>query len=523
MILRLVKPALGPTLAKFRGGLRRPRETQQRLLRRLLQDLSRTEYGRALKVKGGDDYEAFAARAPLVRYDDIAEWVERQQREEGRVLVAERVLCYEPTSGSSGAAKFIPYTAGLKRSFNRMFLVWLADLLESGPPLKGGKVFLSVSPALAERGATARGVRVGLEDDTEYLRGWARLLMKRFLAAPQSLKRLRDPADFKHALAALLLAEPRLEVVSVWNPSFFDILLDYVEQHGPALAADLRRGSLARGGVEFKFAPVADARLRLIAERPIRWGRVWPELKLISCWASAQAADAAGALAARLPHALMQGKGLLATEAPMTLPLIAAGGSVPLPSEVFYEFLDERGRVSRLDELEAGREYEIVVTQRGGLTRYRVGDRVRVTHFFEGVPCLEFVGRADDVCDLVGEKLSEEFVRRRLTRLAPRPGHFQILLPVKQPRAHYLLLTEDVSSPAEYADRVDAALSESFHYRSARLLGQLGAVALRVVPQARELYYGYFVGRGMKWGDIKQRDLLKDVEDAARLIESLRD
>jgi hypothetical protein len=523
MILSLVKPALAPVLLKFRSELRRPREAQQRLLRRLLRNLSLTEYGRKLKVKNDDDYQAFAAKAPLVRYDDIAEWVERQQREEGRVLAAERVLCYEPTSGSSGAAKFIPYTAGLKRSFNRMFLVWLADLLRHGPPLKTGRVFLSGSPAFAQSRTTARGVKVGLEDDTEYLRGWARLLMRRFLAAPPSVRRLQDPSDFKHALAALLVAEPRLEAVSVWNPSFFDIILDYVERNGPALAADLRRGSLARGGVEFKFAPVAEARLKLIAGSPIRWERVWPELKLISCWASAHAADAARALAEKFPHTFLQGKGLLATEAPMTLPLIAAAGSVPLPSEVFYEFLDERGRVSRLDELEAGREYEIVVTQRGGLTRYRVGDRVRVTHFFEGVPCLEFVGRADDVCDLVGEKLSEEFVRRCLTRLAPRPGHFQILLPVKQPRAHYLLLTEDVSSPAEYADRVDEALSESFHYRSARLLGQLGAVALRVVPQARELYYGYFVGRGMKWGDIKQRDLLKDVEDAARLIESLRD
>lgn len=522
MILSLVKPALGPTLAKFRSELRRPREAQQLLLRRLLRNLSLTEYGRKFKIKNGDDYHAFAAKAPLVRYDDIAEWVERQQREEGRVLVAERVLFYEPTSGSSGAAKFIPYTAGLKRSFNRMFLVWLADLLRHGPPLKTGKVFVSVSPAFAQSRTTVRGVKVGLEDDTEYLHGWARLLMRRFLAAPPSVKRLQDPPDFKHALAALLVAEPRLEAVSVWNPSFFDIILDHVEQNGPALAADLRRGSLTRGGVEFKFAPAAEARLKLIAEHPVRWERVWPELKLISCWASAQAADAAGALAARLPHALMQGKGLLATEAPMTLPLIEAAGSVPLPSEVFYEFLDERGRVSRLDELESGREYEIVVTQRGGLTRYRVGDRVRVTHFYERTPCLEFVGRADAVCDLVGEKLNEEFVRQCLMRLAPRAGHFQILLPVKQPRPHYLLVAESLPAPAaEYAAEVDRALSESFHYHSARLLGQLDAVRARAVPRARERYYDYFVGQGMKWGDIKQCYLLKDVEDAARLIERL--
>ena len=55
------------------------------------------------------------------------------------------------------------------------------------------------------------------------------------------------------------------------------------------------------------------------------------------------------------------------------------------------------------------REYDIVLTQHGGLYRYRIGDRVRVTRFYQATPCLEFVGRSDAVCDLTGEKLHERF------------------------------------------------------------------------------------------------------------------
>lgn len=69
------------------------------------------------------------------------------------------------------------------------------------------------------------GVRVGLDDDTEYLRGWSRVLLKRFLVAPLALREFEDPLEFKQALAARLLAEPQLEVISGWNPPFFQLIL----------------------------------------------------------------------------------------------------------------------------------------------------------------------------------------------------------------------------------------------------------------------------------------------------------
>src|SRR5215510_3067083 len=91
--------------ARLTDSLRNPTRAQQQLLEDLLRDLAATEYGRAHGIKSSDDYEAFAARLPLVRYDDIGGWIERQQQTERNVIAAERVLFYELTSGSSGAAK----------------------------------------------------------------------------------------------------------------------------------------------------------------------------------------------------------------------------------------------------------------------------------------------------------------------------------------------------------------------------------------------------------------------------------
>ncbi|HSE99146.1 MAG TPA: GH3 auxin-responsive promoter family protein, partial [Blastocatellia bacterium] len=454
-------------------------------------------------------------------YDDIEEWIARQKNEEGNILVSERVLFYEKTSGSSGPAKYIPYTRSLRNSFNSMFAVWLCDLLDSGPAFETGKVFMTISPAFNREQKTGRGVRVGLEDDSEYLSEGFRQLLKPFLVLPAAIKRIQDPALFRRAVATLLLAEDRLEIISIWHPALLEIILDYIEANCDTLSEDLKRGSIDCCGVDLRFKPATGQRLALLARDRVEWREVWPHLKLISCWTGAHSATTARRVAERFRGVFIQGKGLLATEAPITLPLIEAGGFVPLPAEVFYEFLDDAGRIRLLHEVKAGREYEIILTQKGGLCRYRIGDRVRVTHRYRETPCMEFVGRADAVCDLAGEKLNERFVERCLEALLDESTGFQTLLPVMSERGecYYVLLADRISSSADSIESaLDEALCEAFHYRNARLLGQLGRVRAIEAPGARDLYYDYFVKKGMKLGDIKQSCLIRNPEDAASLL-----
>jgi hypothetical protein len=178
----------------------------------------------------------------------------------------------------------------------------------------------------------------------------------------------------------------------------------------------------------------------------------------------------------------------------------------------------------RLHELETEREYEIVITQQGGLARYRIGDCVRVTHFYHATPCLEFIGRSDAVCDLVGEKLNESFVQECLSTLPLQPSRFQTLLPVMTERdgSHYVLVIAEWSGDAAaLAAQLDAALCAAFHYRNARLLGQLDAARVCVAANARDVYFDYFIGKGMKWGDIKHQVLIRNLDDAQKIIARL--
>jgi hypothetical protein len=283
----------------------------------------------------------------------------------------------------------------------------------------------------------------------------------------------------------------------------------------------LQRGTVRRDGFAYQFKRASPERLALLAEQPIDWARIWPHLKLISCWTDANARAAAQRLGERFPDLFIQGKGLLATEAPMTLPLIAAHGCVPVVGDVFYEFIENSGRLSRLHELEAGREYEIIVTPRGGLARYRIGDRVRVTRFYQSTPCLEFIGRSDEVCDLVGEKLNESFVQSCLSQLADSSSRFQMLLPVLAASgpSHYALVVDELAGDGNgFAKKLDEAFCEAHHYQLARRLGQLAPLRVCVASAARDAYYDYFIGKGMKWGDIKHQYLIRNLEDARQLL-----
>ena len=139
-----------------------------------------------------------------------------------------------------------------------------------------------------------------------------------------------------------------------------------------------------------------------------------------------------------------QKKGLLATEGVITIPRANAGNVAAVLSH-FLEFLDDQGRPHLVHEVEPGAEYSVAITTGGGLWRYRLGDRVRVTGFLQRTPLLEFIGKEDGVCDLRGEKLHPAFVGgilRDLRRELLLPLGFAMLAPSHKLEVGYLLLVE---------------------------------------------------------------------------------
>lgn len=514
LLLRAAVAPLAPIAARFEAALRDPARAQARLQRRLAARMATTAWGRAHGVRGPGDW----ARLPIVDWPTLEPWLARERAGERRALVPDPVLFWEKTSGSSGLAKLVPYTAALRRDVSRMFAIWAHDVVRHGPALRRGKLWFSVSPRFSTAPTTPEGgagVKVGTDDDTDFLDGWLRALLSPFLVRPREAERAPDGPSFQRALALGLLAEPGLEVMSIWNPSFLGVLLDRIEAERDALLGGLGDRVPARrlGVLRAAFAPAS-----------IDWPAVWPALRLVSAWRDAHARPAAEALARRLPQAVLQGKGLLATEAAVTVPLMRAGGAVPLVERTVIELVDDAGTVGPLVEAQEGASYALVLGQSAGLCRYRIGDRVRIRHRWSGVPVLEFLGREGGVVDLVGEKLSEPVVAEALAGLE-LGACASALVPARSPLDHYVLVVDAdpaaLPPAAELAARLDAALARAHHYGHARALGQLAPVRAVVGRGLEARLVEAQLRRGMLWGDIKPRPLLPWPADA-ELLEALR-
>ena len=512
-----------PGTVRFARALDDPETAQRALLARYLRRNAETAFGRAHGFAGIRSIEAYQERVPLASWDDLCPWIDRVAAGEPGVLTAEPVLCLEPTGGSTAAAKLVPYTAGLQREIRRAVAPWIADLLRTRPGLALGAGYWSITPLARPEAEAAPGApRVGFADDAEYLGGLASRLAEATLAVPAAVRHLTDPEAFRYATLLFLLRRADLALVSVWHPSFLTLLLDALPRHWEALLGDLDRGTLtppapAPEAVHRALAarltpvPLRAAALRRAGPEDLR--RIWPRLALVSCWGDGHAALALGELRRRLPGVEVQPKGLVATEAFVTLPF---RGRRPLAVRShFFEFLPEgapAGERPRLvHQLEPDGRYEVVVTTGGGLYRYRLGDTVEVTEvdgFGERTPSLRFLGKVDQVADLCGEKLSEGFVAGALATAFERAGvapRFALLAPEPAAQPPGYVLYVDAVDPANGLDRsVEAELSRNPCYRDAVALGQLAPVrVIRVAEGAAERYLERCRALGQRLGDVK--------------------
>jgi hypothetical protein len=349
----------------------------------------------------------FRERVPVVDYDDLEPWIERIAAGESDVLFAGRPVAFERTSGSSGAAKLIPYSAEGLLDFQRSLLPWLVSTVRAHGIT--GRAYFSISPATRPPESIG-GVPVGLPDGA-YLGESAAAVLAEVTAVPFEVAAITDVGRWRDVTLRHLAAAHDLELISVWSPTFLLRLLDDLD----------------------------DPRV------------LWPRLKVVSCWAAAASKPFAEELAARLPHATLEPKGLLSTEC-----VVTTGSAVVTTA-------GRRGRRRSVTpygyfEFDEG---EVIATTASGLYRYRTGDLLDSN--------LEFLGRSGIVSDLVGEKLTEPFVATCLENVR---GY---LFP---DGAGYVLASE---APVD-VDEIERRLCANPQYAYARRLGQLAPLRLKHTP-----------------------------------------
>lgn len=413
-----------PEWWRFHQQRERSKAVQIALLRRVLNQLSTTSYGQRFGVSERWDYERFRAEVPLVTYEELQPFLAIE-----RGLLHQDVRVWEPTGGSTGGSKWIPWTAQLQREFRRAISVWIFELYRRRPALKRGRGYWQITPKTeVVRPDWLAHQRVGFEGDGDYLGPLGRLL-ERWVTVPGG-----SGERFWESTVNNLLAAPDLTLLSCWSPSFLEVLYQQTRELTGVWS-------------------------------PHKW---WPNLTLISCWTQGSSSCYEERLEQLFPGIEVQGKGLLSTEAVTTIPL---GSRYPVAYRShFFEFEDSEGGVHPLWDLKLACKYKVIQTTGGGLVRYRSDDWVEVDDYWGSVPCLRFLGR-DNVVDHFGEKLSEAYLAEVLARL-------QRFAKLGFEDNGYVLFLEKAEDTQLCLSSVEEALMSVFSYADCRKLGQLAPLRL---------------------------------------------
>ncbi len=445
------------SFSKFEKTLECPKETQEIVLQQILKNSKNSH----IKT-----YEEFKETVPICRFENAEIYIDEKS-----------ISFHEETSGSSGRKKKIPYTKDLIKSFTQYFLIWMFQTLKT-IKFKTGKLYFSISPQF--------GNKIGaIQDDSDYLSGFTGIIFNLFSIVPRDIKRIKDPEKFFYETIKCLLKNSKLEIISIWSPSFLLRLLDIIKSDAERLSRDL---NLSKADLE-----------------ELKVDKLFPGLKLISCWGSSLSINDFNQIKKIFDnHCEIQEKGLMATEAPITLPW-SSHIFLPLQTEVFFEFISLKDEgVYRLHELKLHEEYFLILTQKSGLFRYAIGDKIMVNAFVKCTPSLIFLGRESSVSDLVGEKLSEEFLKKELLGFE---GQVKII-PSLAKKKYFILLE------AESCINFKEILESNYHYQNAISLGQLNPHEIIFHSNIPKTINEYMVNeKGMNIGDIKDQILLAQEYD----------
>ena len=511
---RLLKMAAWPGERRFAAGRERLENVQRQKLALLLRKVAACETGQRQKIVADWQWETFAKQVPVSDYDHWRDPVNRAREMGGNALIQSPVVRYQPTSGSTSAIKWIPYTRQFLSELDSAISPWIVDLYRQFPRLRQGRHYWSMSWVPT---SLRDNMREDINDDIQLMSMGKRLLAGATQAVPQDVSLARTSEDSLFATLAYLISDSSLSMMSIWSPTFGLGLLKSMAMWREELAEVLASGSWGKRmlGSHTQSCPRSPRGAELLRQWDGRLSAdffmaLWPSLALVSAWDTAASGPWARQLHALLPQAAFQGKGLWATEGVVTIPY-QGQHALAYRSHV-YEFQDPSdGAIYAPWELEQGQEVMPLLSTGSGLLRYRLKDLVRVDGLPGGIPALTFLGRAGTT-DLVGEKL---------TAAALDGAMAEITLPVKslpvctvavedagEDMPGYVLLLEGESGDSDkVAKALDTALQQHFHYQLARNLEQLAPLRCVIRPDMRERYLQQCRERGMIEGNIKMESL----------------
>ena len=468
-----------------------PRKANEALLLKILQDNKDTEYGKLHGFGEIKSIEEYRKKVPYSNYDTYFPYINRMVKDkETNLITAYKVIQYAETSGSVGVQKKIPVTEESmkvyeKYSFARTKAIadkYYHQQYHKHVPWEKGLNMLESEITVMEDG-TPRGSVTGAVSRR------FRKLFKFFLTSPDEVLFPIGGMNMNYMKARFALEEPNLTwFLSGFMTNYVD-MLNYIRHNWEMICDDIENGTINADVCEERSRP---AMMKYVKKNPKRAAelreifkggfdepiipKIWPKF----AWACAIGTGGfvtyadkfkayAGDKVAIDYFVYAASEGMFAACIDMNDPRF-----LPLTDSVFFEFLPadaEEGdnNTLTLDQLEMGKEYEVIITNQCGFYRYKILDVIRVIGFHNKCPLITFAYRKGQLVNIAAEKTSEEHLTESVRRLSKELGvnftDYALYIDTNRAVSRYVMLLEPdgpvaIDKDGAYAKAFNKILSE---------------------------------------------------------------
>jgi hypothetical protein len=485
---------------RFIHALEEPRPVQRRILQQLRDLIGQSDFGRRFGLRAVRTPGDLKRAVPLMSYEELRPYVERVWAGDAGALFSpgQTLVMFATSSGTTAKPKLVPVTPQFVRDYRRGWNTFGLKLLSD----HRRAILRAILQSSSRHDASYSPAGVPAGAITGLLARTQKGIVRRFYVGRPEIARLSDHRARYYLLMRLGIVRDVAFAITA-NPATLIQMARTADEESETLLRDVHDGT-----IDAKFVPCETLRATLTAGlRPapqraaqlrhlrattgtLRPRDYW-SLTFLACWTGGSMGHYLQRLREWFGDLPVRDIGLLASEGRVTIPLEdnTPVGVLDLQSAIFEFIPAEQAEAPDPEtltpqELEAGREYAVVLSNSTGLLRYRLGDIVRAHGHLGQAPLLEFLCRAGRVASVAGEKLTEHqavaAVRQACRQLRIADFDF-ILAPCWGDPPHYRLTCEGVSPPT-LGEVVDSALAaENDEYASRRKSQRLGMLTVRAV------------------------------------------
>lgn len=404
-------------------------ELSRSFLMKLIRDNENTEYGRKYhfdQIHSEADYKRLV---PLTVYDDYAPYIERMvDKGEKNLLTVYPIVQYAETSGSVGVPKKIPVSDRSMAIYTK-YTITRVNALADAYHVKLNHRRLPVGRGFNQLEIVDRTLPDGtpLGNISGSAAKSYRPLFPFYLTSPIPVLYPKGYIPMMYMKARYILADRNTSFMfSVFMTNLVDMMV-YIRRNWEMLVEDIRTGTFNKD-VEIddetraqlmrvtRPDPKRAAELKRIFEEgfdtPII-PRLWPKMAFISTIGTGGFAAYTRTMRKYSGDVPIDFSIYGASEA-----MMAACTEIEKPEfallcdSCYFEFLPADAPADctdtlTIDQLEVGKEYELILTNLSGFYRYRIKDVIRVLGREGQCPKITFSYRKSQLLDLAGDKITE--------------------------------------------------------------------------------------------------------------------